>query len=237
MSRQSIIKAWVDALRNASLDMTLQNEITELMRQLSDRDGTDYYCRLSKDPQCIGVCELIARTIASHCEGVKTEETLSCQFITNKCEDTVSLFSEAYADMQMLEVLGYDMFNLDDYCNTLEEIKEGGISGKVSNLNEEYIVAQHLLRYSVLKRQLTVNCESLTNVFQETEVRCVLNYLEQCKAIYNTEKTIATNVQDVLAPVFNKRINRKQWCESLCTVLKDYESRIRSMYKAEDNII
>lgn len=236
--KQNLISQWIDALKSITLDANMTDEIKGLLLSLSERDNTSYYYGLSNTPQCIGVCDAIARNIANHCEAIATEDADSYQRIVQICQDVVSLFSEAYADMQMVSILGTDYFNLEDYCETLEEIEGHGIS-LVNVDSEEDLPTSHMLRYIILRRRLngSIECNNqLLPLLQETEVRCVLYYLAECQ---NSAclKSDTEFLSSMLSSIYRKEPNQKEWCESLCTVLADYENHIQSMFRLEDDII
>lgn len=58
----------------------------------------------------------------------------------------------------------------------------------------------------------------------EGERKCVIDYLTHCETPHSN------SMDFILKAVYQPSTNRKEWCQSLCSTLSDYETKIQSMY-------
>lgn len=225
--RSELIQRWIEALTKYSSSDSGKSEVENVLKNIfsddfSD-DDTNYFKELSQHLNCPGVCETIARTVSAHCEAMVTQRnTLNTLNTPNPvgdimafCREIIELFAESYADWQMHSILG-DFFNIEAYRNMLSEARGAGISSTLET--------NHKLRSIVMDRMCGNTATKKLNMLEETVVQCVIGYLTDCETPHSN------SMDFILKAVYQPSTNRKEWCQSLCSTLSNYETKIQSMY-------
>lgn len=229
--RYNLVNRWIRMLTEAEQTESLNMEIVNTLSSISEKENSDYFRYLSRFPNCLGSCEVIARSIASHCGAMVVQKPIVLS-IMEFCREIVELFAESYADWQMHDTLGAH-FNIGAFQSMLAEAEyqESFVRKEERPILQK---TNHVLRSIVMNRMCGISDLSIKslNMLEETVIQHVIEYLDECSTYeYNGLDTI-------LDAVYCNPIDRKRWCNSLCTTISNYEKQIQFMYDISvDNIL
>lgn len=128
--RETIIARWIEALRGKIIDSDIRHKeigifLAGIQTPLNSTHLTNMF---AADPECDFILETIARQIAAYVKGIKAQWTelnyeQSSKRYVAYCENVIQSFSETFADLQMVEIIG-DKFSPEHYDSLFKLIDD-----------------------------------------------------------------------------------------------------------------
>lgn len=168
---EAMVQRWFRALYSRQNDAEIRQECRKLLATLDDRVHTDYLATLVDEASFAGACDVITRSIINQLSNLQNRSRYKDYMdIANTSESIIQAFSEAFADKQMLVVMG-DQFNPVDYVNLLKDVQKDVGSA----------ATEQLLRYNAVRHiERSIPKDGyfdLQDSFQETVVESIVSYL------------------------------------------------------------
>ncbi len=219
---QTIALRWSKALYEKRDDATIRKECRALLKGLDKSLHTRYFDALVDKTAFAGACDVIARSTACKLSSLRQPDKRNdYQDIADTSEAIVQAFSEAFADKQMLSVVG-SQFKPQDYVDILKEVQQDADSSGYSPTTEQ------LLRYNAVKcieRSLPDDCFTLQDSFQKAVVESIAAYLS------SVENSWSKKTGDWCEHWEEEYFGARDWakrCEIICSVLTKYKERLCS---------
>lgn len=172
VTAETLTQRWAKKLYDKRKDEVVRQECTSLLEMLDSHVHTDYLVNLVDESAFMNACDVISRHVVNQLYNLAQPNMRKVYSdIPSTGEAIVQAFSEAFADIQMLHVMG-DQFNPEDYVSLLKDMqKDIGIPS-----------TEQLLRYNAMQRikQNLPEAESFTiydDSFLNAVVKSIVSYL------------------------------------------------------------
>lgn len=212
---QILAQRWANALYQNREKRTICRECRKLLQSFDQSLYARYFSSLVNEVAFSGACDVIARSTVNHLS------TLLCRYRRPELQDIFDMgeailqaFSEAFADKQMLRVMG-KCFNPEDYRYILKDAqKDIGAAA-----------TEQMLRYNAVRcieQSIPVDDYfALQDSFQDMVVKSIVSYLR------SVEDDMPNQVDDWCMQTWEEKyFSASDWltrCRIICDVLTDYK--------------
>ena len=230
--QQEVVLRWCKALYKGWDQDVIRQECSEMLKNLDEGLQTDYFATIVDKDAFMGACDAIARSITNKLSDlIQPSMRTEYQNIADTSETIIQAFSEAFADKQMLTVIGEKFDQAKDYGKIIKDIQIDVLKDMRGNLPEESYIPtiEQKLRYNAIKRIEKNILEDDTFAIQDDFVLCeavetIVSYLESVEdnQIEETDswRGRAWEMEFLGAQDWRKR------CEIICMVLGNYKKRL-----------
>lgn len=214
---EAVAQRWSKALYEKRKDAKIQRECSFLLKKIDDRMHTDYLASLAKESVFAGACDVITRSIINQLSSLQSQSRREeYQDIVYTSESITQAFSEAFADKQMLAVMG-EQFNSGDYVELL----------KSGNKDEDISTAEQRLRFNAIRRiEQSIPLDdyfAIESSFQETVVESIVSYLH-----FTGESKTKETTDWCKRKWEQEYLGESNWiarCKIICNMLDSYKKR------------
>lgn len=223
-----IVKKWSDRLYENREKPKIHQECLNFLQKLDDALYTEYFAPCMGENLSTGACDVIARSMVNKLMNL-VQPTMRAvyQDISDICEIIVQAFSEAFADRQMIGVLGNHSDWPTDYGDTLAAVQEDEWKDEQEG---EYIpTVEQLLRYNAVQRVANdiilkdTRFKLPNDFFLEEVVKSIVSYLKDAEN--EQAKETGSSCEKNCVQEFLKAKGLKAQCKIICEVLSDYKKR------------
>lgn len=230
--QQEMVLRWCKALYKGWDQDAIRQECSEMLKNLDKGLQTNYFAALTDKDAFMGACDAIARSIINKLSNlIQPSMRTEYQNIADTSETIIQAFSEAFADRQMLTVMGEKFDQAKDYGKIIKDIQIDILKDMRGNLQEESYTPtiEQKLRYNAIKRIEKNILEDDTFAIQDDFILC-----EAVEAIVSYLKSVEDNqieeTDSWRGRAWEKEfLEAQDWrerCEIICMVLSDYKKSL-----------
>ena len=227
--QHAIVQKWSERLYENRENEIIYQECLHLLQKLDDGLHTEYFASHLAGVLSTGACDVIARSMANRLSTL-LEQAMQVPYhdIAETSETIVQAFSEAFADRQMLAILGTTSAWYKSYGNIIASVQKE-VQKDVQKDTNVAITTEQLLRYNAVKRianDIIPEDERFklpNDFFLEEVVKSIVSYLKDAEN--EQAKETGSSCEKNCVQEFLKAEDLKEQCKIICEVLSDYKKR------------
>ena len=227
--QHAIVQKWSERLYENRENEIIYQECLHLLQKLDDGLHTEYFASHLAGVLSTGACDVIARSMANRLSTL-LEQAMQVPYhdIAETSETIVQAFSEAFADRQMIAILGTTSAWYKSYGNIIASVQKE-VQKDVQKDTNVAITTEQLLRYNAVKRianDIIPEDERFklpNDFFLEEVVKSIVSYLKDAEN--EQAKETGSSCEKNCVQEFLKAEDLKEQCKIICEVLSDYKKR------------
>lgn len=226
-TRRQIIHSWKEGMKAVDFSNPEQADVLQhILEAFDEQEETLYYTKLTNCDMTNVAFEPISQFIANK---IFFDSAVASQgqreMLISQYELVIQAFSEAFADVQMVRILG-KAFNVQQYVSLLKETDQSFNCG--DNRTTEQFTAEQIVRCNVLCKMYDFDLPDSSLVSEHlltnTIIQKVIEYLNECGDMLLSASFKGLDV--------NAFINANPFaqCRMVSDVLHDYKDMLTQTY-------